>query len=130
MLNGFTYHCGTLLLDGKPCGFKDNCGYLRVSISYKKYLVHRLIYKLHNPEFDLSSDLVIDHIDRNRLNNHIENLRAVTKGENNRNKAQPRGVSFCKQTGRWKAVWPVWLGRYDTEQEAIDAVINFTSKGS
>ena len=124
MLKDFSYSNGVLLRKGKPCGFKDNCGYLRVGIKGRKYLVHRIIYKLHNPELDLSSDLVIDHIDRDRLNNRIENLRAVTKAVNNKNRAECKGVSFCKQTGKWKAsLNGKWLGRHDSEQEAINVVI-------
>lgn len=122
MLTDFTYSDGKLFRKGREVGFMDNCGYLRTSIRGRKYLVHRLIYKLHNPEFDLESDLVIDHINRDRTDNRIENLRAVTKAENNRNRDLPKGVSYCKQTGKWKAIHPRWLGRFDTEQEAIDAV--------
>ena len=122
-MNTLSYDKGRLLRDGKLCGFMDNCGYLRVSIGRRKYLVHRLIYKLHNPEFDLESDLVIDHINRVRDDNRIENLRAVTKAENNRNRSLCKGVSYCKQTGKWKAgLDGVWLGRHATEQEAINAV--------
>ena len=123
MLEGLSYSDGVLYRNGKPSGFKDNCGYLRVCINRKKYLVHRLIYKLHNPEFNLSSDSVIDHINRDRTDNHIENLRAVTKAVNNRNRSECRGVSYCKQTDKWKATLDgIWLGRYATEQEALDVI--------
>lgn len=131
MFSELTYEAGVLLRKGKRCGYVDNCGYLRVCIARKKYLVHRLIYKMHNPEFDLSSDLVIDHINRDRLDNRIENLRAVTKAENNRNRAECRGVSYCKQTNKWKAgLNGKWLGRYETEQEALDAVANERANSS
>lgn len=127
-LTCFSYQDGKLLRHGKDCGFIDNCGYKRVGIGGRKYLVHRIIYKLHNPDFDLNSDLVIDHIDRDRLNNHVQNLRAVSKADNNRNKAEPLGVSYCKQTGKWKAIWPKWLGRYDSKEEAINAVKQYTKE--
>lgn len=122
MLTDFTYSDGKFLKNGKEVGHISNHGYRRFKINGKNYLIHRLIYKMHNPEFDLSSELVIDHINRNRLDNRIENLRAVTKAENNRNHDLPKGVSYCKQTGKWKAIHPRWLGRFDTEQEALDAV--------
>ena len=125
-LSRFSYQDGKLLRDGAECGFLDNCGYLRVCIGGRKYLNHRIIYKLHNPHFDLFSDEVIDHIDRNRTNNLIDNLRAVSKAENNKNRGKHKGVSYCKQTGKWKAIWPKWLGRYNTEEEAINAVKQYT----
>lgn len=58
-----------------------NNGYLRVEISGRHYLVHRLVY------FTWSGDSknkykVIDHIDANILNNNISNLRQVTQKEN------------------------------------------------
>ena len=124
MLSDFTYVEGKLLRKGKPCGYMDNCGYLRVGIQGSTYLVHRIIYKLHNPDFDLKSTLVVDHINRVRDDNRIENLRAVSKAANNRNRAECKGVSYCKQTGKWKAgLNGKWLGRHATEKEAINAVI-------
>lgn len=123
MLKDFHYEDGKLFRKGVECGFKDNHGYLRVSVGGRKYLVHRLIYKLTNPEFDLNGDSVVDHINRDRLCNFEWNLREVTKAANNRNRAPCKGVSYCKQTGKWKAgLDGKWLGRHNTEQEAINVV--------
>lgn len=64
---------------------KDN--YYRVGLckdsSRKKYLIHRLIALTYipNPE----NKPFIDHIDRNRTNNSINNLRWVSRLENNQN---------------------------------------------
>ncbi len=65
-----------------------NNNYSRVPIKYepqkeKKYLVHRLVYKLFIGE--LNDNLVIDHIDGNPSNNHYKNLRQVTQKENIKN---------------------------------------------
>lgn len=64
-------------------------GYLTVRLykndnKPKKFLVHRLIalYYIPNP----NNKPFIDHIDRNRLNNSIDNLRWVTYSENNINR--------------------------------------------
>jgi hypothetical protein len=49
--------------------------------------VHQFVYILHHGVY--GSGYVIDHIDRNRGNNKIENLRAVTNGVNRANSAKP-----------------------------------------
>ena len=49
-------------------------------------MAHRLIWIYH---YGQDPDLDIDHIDRNRANNRIENLRLVTRSQNNHN-AKPR----------------------------------------
>ena len=47
------------------------------------FIVARLCWLLHYGDWPENT---IDHIDRNPLNNKIENLRDVTQAENNRNK--------------------------------------------
>lgn len=62
-------------------GTVNNMGYRVVSVGKKKYLYHRVIYYLHHghlPE-------ILDHIDRDRLNNCISNLRAATYALNTHN---------------------------------------------
>lgn len=49
----------------------------------KGFLVHRLVYSTFVGE--INENMVIDHIDQNKLNNELENLRMVTKSENTKN---------------------------------------------
>ena len=70
------------------------------------FLSHRMIYYRYHgelPEF-------IDHIDRNRLNNSLDNLRSVTRSQNGMNRrsginssSKYLGVSLDKPTGKWRA---------------------------
>lgn len=46
--------------------------------------VHRIVYLARHR--DIPEDCVIDHIDRDRSNNRISNLRAVTQMENMKNR--------------------------------------------
>jgi len=58
-------------------------GYYYVSLNNKTYSLHRLlaIQYIPNPE----GKPTIDHIDRNRQNNSLDNLRWATHSENNKN---------------------------------------------
>lgn len=120
--------CLRFAKNNKEAGYLDNTGYYRVAIKGKRYQTHRIVAHLRKG-MPIDSPLCVDHIDRNRLNNHEDNLRVVTKQENNRNRAIPK-PSFCKQTGRWKAYGRnmKWLGRYDTYEEAQE-VINESERG-
>ena len=83
--------------------------------------MHRLI--LGNPDSP-----AIDHINRDKLDNRKENLRACTDSQNNRNRptvegkfSKYRGVTFSR--GKWQVVIRVngklkWFGTHQTELEA------------
>ena len=70
----------------KPWFHKD--GYLRVKLNfdckYKHMLVHRLVALTYIPKEDNQPQ--VDHIDRDKTNNHFTNLRWVTHLENQQNK--------------------------------------------
>lgn len=54
-------------------------GYLRVTINYKRYLVHRVVL---NAFKEIPDGLTVNHIDFNKRNNNIDNLEALTNKEN------------------------------------------------
>ena len=62
-------------------------GYYRVKLNIKKEKIHLLLHRLVYDTFKGIKDQnkVIDHIDTNKLNNHIDNLREVTKSVNAQN---------------------------------------------
>ncbi|EKE9051070.1 HNH endonuclease [Salmonella enterica] len=71
----------------KPIGSLNTSGYLTVRLSIdgdaRTYYVHRLIYWLVTGDWPE----VLDHINRNKLDNRIENLRSVKLLDNCRNKS-------------------------------------------
>lgn len=60
-----------------------NCGYKSFDVKRKRFLVHHHVARLFIGE--RPEGLVIDHIDRNKLNNNMTNLRYITIAENNFN---------------------------------------------
>lgn len=63
----------------------NSAGYERVTLSRhgktKRFLVHRLVYKSYYGK--IPEGLQVHHIDENKLNNSIKNLKLVTQRENN-----------------------------------------------
>ena len=109
------------------CGSLDKDGYWIIKIKKKQYKAHRLVFAYHNGRFP---DGEIDHINRNRTDNRIENLRECTRTENVRNitpKANPDtgvvGVYLDKCTHGLKSKYTFRVGgktyRCRTLEEAV-----------
>ncbi len=98
----------------------------RTSGGGKCYKWHRLVYKLHNPEWDIddiSLNNIIDHIDGNPLNNNIENLRVLTQQQNAWNN-KSKGYGWHKGAKKWRVrivlnCKEIHGGLFKTEEEAI-----------
>tara|TARA_R110000823_G_C15611817_1_gene466587 strand:+ start:59 stop:532 length:474 start_codon:yes stop_codon:yes gene_type:complete len=101
-------------------------GYKHITINNKHFGVHRVVYKVYNPKWninDTSKKNEIDHIDLNRSNNNIENLRVVTGQENMFNR-KFKGYSWDKSSNKYQVQIivngkKIWGGRFKTEEEAI-----------
>lgn len=88
--------------------------------SHKTYPIHRLIYEAFIAPID--KDKFIDHIDRNRMNNSLSNLRVVVQSENAKNR-NGKGIKLDKRSGKWEARIRVdgryiHLGNFDTKDSA------------
>lgn len=60
----------------------DPSEYSTINIDGVRYKTHRIVWQLHHG--DIPDLLVVDHIDGNKHNNKISNLRCVTKQQNTR----------------------------------------------
>lgn len=83
---------------------------------------HRIIWYIVNNEVPY----LIDHIDRNRLNNNIENLRNTSEWENRLNQENFKGTNFHKASNKWVAQYTegnkrLHLGLFNSEWDAIQA---------
>lgn len=78
---------------GKPAGCKKSNGYYWVELFGKVYPCHRLVLILSGVPRPPGMNEV-DHVDRDRLNNSVSNLRWVDRSKNCKNKAVQGGVLF------------------------------------
>lgn len=90
---------------------------------------HGIRKPIHRIIMDPPSNMVVDHINGDTLDNRRENLRVCTHRQNilNSEVARGGGVQFCKQTQKWFARPTlngerVFLGRFSDRDEAERAV--------
>ena len=96
---------------GALAGSVTDNGYVKIKIRYKLYRAHRIVFLWHHGWLPAE----IDHTDNNRRNNKIENLRAATHSQNQRNRLrQKNNVSGAKNVGwnKQRQTWRVRV-RYD-----------------
>jgi hypothetical protein len=122
---------------GDVAGNQQQTGYLVIGVNYRLYLAHRLAWLWVTGEWPKGQ---IDHKDGDRGNNAIDNLREVSRSENqqNRRKEATRsgrptssrflGVYRHTTTGRWMAYIShngkqKNLGLFATQEEAYAAYL-------
>lgn len=93
LLNTYTYEDGKLFRksNGKEviCSKSKWHRYFRLGIQGKVYALHRVIFLYHHGYMPK----ITDHIDGDRYNNRIENLREVTQQQNCLNKKHHKNSS-------------------------------------
>lgn len=67
--------------DGTYKGYLCGGGYLQVSVGKRNELAHRVVFEVCSGT-EIPDDLELDHIDTDRTNNALSNLRIVTRHEN------------------------------------------------
>jgi len=122
---------GRRIKPGCVAGSINRDDYSFVQIRYVNYRTHRVIWAIIKREDPL--DYQIDHINGNKLDNRIENLRKATHGQNSCNKKNVKGCSFYKKTNKWVARImsnnkDYYLGRFDTEEQAREAYLRAKEK--
>jgi hypothetical protein len=118
-----------ILKPGKSNGYYKHNLYKDGNMYTKK--IHKLVAEafITNP----SNKKCIDHIDNNRLNNNVSNLRWVSQQENcmnqklsTNNTSNYKGVSFDKHYKKWRARIQIngkekHLGYFDNIEDAVNA---------
>jgi hypothetical protein len=119
----------------QPAGSFCSNGYRRIALKGRCYLAHRLTWLWHGRE--LIDGLVIDHIDNNPANNHIENLQQISQGENNRRREYIKNSKGCVCFHKARQKWEVkimrnykntYLGLFQTREEAVECLENYRNE--
>lgn len=113
----------------KPAGNIDSQGHMQIKIDGSLYMVHRVIYFYH---YGYCPD-ILDHIDRDKCNNSISNLRPATPTQNCQNstirktsKSGVLGVTWYARYSKWRAritvnKRPLLIGYFDLKEDAAKA---------
>lgn len=112
-------------------------GYRYIRVNQKMLLAHRIAWLMATGEDPEGS--VIDHVNGDRLDNRIENLRTATYSQNSanakrhsRNTSGLKGASKRIKNGKWTGRWQasityqrrqLHLGEFDTKEEAHAAYL-------
>lgn len=129
---------------GKAAGYKITSGYIQIGlkINDRRFYIKRsrFIVSIHNNGW-IDEDLVVDHINRDPIDDRFINLRVCNQGNNSKNKklyanntSGFKGVSLSK-AGTWVAQIqvdnvPIVIGYYNSKEDAAlaydkHAVLNF-----
>lgn len=132
----FTWICSPAqnVKSGSIAGSKNKNGYIEIKINRKVYKAHRLAWLI---TYKCFPKLHIDHINGEKDDNRLCNLRSVTQSQNMKNSKMQRNntsgvknVSYDKQCKKWRVYVTVDnkrinIGRFDdiefAELVAIEA---------
>ena len=121
---------------GQRAGHDGPNGYRVVTFNKKRYYEHRLAWHFVHGEWPFE----VDHLNRDKADNRLQNLREVTKSQNQWNRGLQKnntsgvsGVSWCNFTDRWAVTIKVGgakcrLGRHDTLFDAAAVAQSFRNR--
>ena len=121
-VNIFSIRNGIILKPSKSNGYHKIT--LRINGVKKKYGIHQLVamaFLGHKPD---GHKIVVDHINSNKSDNRLENLRLTTNRENlSRRGGSSKYVGVSKFRNKWMSTITInnkleYLGIYKTEEEA------------
>lgn len=108
---------------GKIAGSIGMSGYLTVKVNGKRMQCHRIAYAIHHGKSP--DDYLIDHINGNKTDNRICNLRIATVSQNAANKInKPMCITWHKKSKKWQASVKqdnksIYLGLFSNKDDAL-----------
>jgi len=107
----------------------ESNNYSRCRIGNKRYKLHRVVFYAYNQNWDIDNEPrknPIDHIDENKQNNDISNLRVGTMSLNQQNQKKVKGYYWDKKQQKYYVYINInrkrhHLGYYKKEEDAAEA---------
>jgi hypothetical protein len=115
---------------GQIAGVRLKIGYRKIVINCHQLYAHHVAWYLGHGEWPTE---MIDHINGDRDDNRLANLRLANQSQQNfntktsvMNTSGHKGVARCSKTGRWRAYIMIgrkqkFLGNYDRLEDAVSA---------
>ena len=107
---------GTKIKPGEKAGSIHGHGYRVIAINGKIYYAHRLAFLFVTGAFPID---YVDHLNHKRSDNRWINLRAVTRGENQKNKKLNKNNKSGFAGVSWKAADKRWVANINTNGKRI-----------
>lgn len=106
-------------IPGRPVGTPHRNGYLRFQYKGSRHMTHRLVWDLHFGS--IPDGMLVDHIDGDKANNRLENLRIVSHSVNAQNQCKAHkqnatgllGVRPGYNSKRHGQRWIAYIGTLD-----------------
>jgi len=114
---------------GAPVGCKSRKGYLEFQVDGGSYKVHRVAWLIHTGQWPVDQ---IDHINGDKADNRIANLREATNAQNCQNRRRKStntsgvtGVTYVTRDKRWVAQINIdgkqqVIGRFADKASAVE----------
>ena len=119
------------MIKGSIAGCIHPSGYKVVTVNSKTHKLHRIIWNMFVGP--IPKGFYIDHINGNKIDNRIENLRLATNSQNQQNRPAPknsssgyRGVTWHKAAKKWMSRIccngkRITIGLFETPEDAYKA---------
>jgi hypothetical protein len=91
-------------------------GYVQIKLDDKLYLAHRLAWLYEYGAFPVAQ---LDHINRNRTDNRLANLRCATNAENCQNRQVQTNSTSGHAGVTWSKIWLKWHARISVNNKRI-----------
>lgn len=106
-----------------------NHNYARIRVNHIQYLLHRYIYYHFYKNIEIKGEIV-DHKDRDKLNNCIDNLRVLTATDNAYNRSKSKNASSQYYGVCYNKTKNIWECQFTINKKVVKYAYRIESHGA